>query len=412
MHKREFYTNQLSKYIDTPVIKIIKGVRRCGKSYLLRLLAEELMSRSIDSNNIIQIDFESLKYEEYRNYTSLYNFIMNKVSNAQNHTIKGKIYLLIDEIQEVTGWEKAIRSFMTDLDCDIYLTGSNARLLSGELATYLSGRYIELELYPLSFNEYIDFYQVDFKNTQAIESAFNDYLKYGGFPGLHHMPDDEDVKRQYIKGIYNSVVLKDVVQRNNIRDSELLERILIYIMDNVGQIFSAGRIADYLKSQHRKVGIESVYNYINALENAMIIYSAKRYDTKGKKILERMEKYFLVDLGLRYSMLGYRDNDISQILENIVFMELKRCGYTVYVGKEDDREIDFIAVKSDKKLYVQVTYLLATDEVVQREYLPLTKIKDNYQKIVLSLDRIPIGTKDGIEWMNVIDFIRNINKMN
>ncbi len=404
MKKRELYINQIIKYIDTPVIKIITGIRRSGKSYLLRLVEQQLIENGISNDQIVKIDFESLSYEPYRDYKALYHYVLNQTKDTSK-----KVYILIDEIQEVSGWENAIRSFSVDLDCDIYLTGSNAHLLSSELATYLSGRYVELELYALSFNEYCDFYDVDIQNSTQVELAFYNFLKYGGFPGLFHMPDDDEIKIQYIKGIYTSVVLKDVIQRSGIRDVELLERILIYIMDNIGQIFSAKKIADYLKSQGRKTGIESVYTYIHALENAMILYSAKRYDIKGKIILDRMEKYFLADLGLRYCMIGYRQNDISQLLENVVFLELKRRGYQVYVGKEADREIDFIGVKKGEKLYVQVTYLLASQEVIDREYLPLSQISDNYQKLVLSLDRMPIANKEGIEWMNIIDFITKPN---
>lgn len=401
MKNRMLYMNQLAKYIDTPVIKIITGIRRCGKSYLLKLLSEELERKGVKQERIIRIDFESLTFYTYRDYKSLYDFVMNKTQG-----LEGKIYILIDEIQEVAEWEKAIRSFTVDLDCDVYLTGSNAHLLSSELATYLSGRYVELQLYPLSFIEHLDFYDIDVKDSQKVEAAFYDYLKYGGFPGLYRLPEDDDIKIQYIKGIYNSVVLKDVIQKNNIRDPELLERILFYIMDNIGQIFSAKKLADYLKSQGRKVSIESVYNYINALSEAMILFTARRYDIKGKKVLDRMEKYFLADLGLRYAMIGYRSNDISQMLENVVFMELLRRGYSVYVGKEGDREVDFIATKGDEKQYIQVTYILASEDVIEREYGPLRQIEDNYKKTVISLDKIPVGMKDGIEWINLIDFMK------
>lgn len=400
---RELYLNKVVKYVDSPIVKIITGIRRCGKSYLLKLISNYLLEQGVDPKRIIKIDFESIQYESYRNYKSLYDYVTGKIIDHNSKT-----YILIDEIQEVFEWEKAVRSFMVDLDCDIYLTGSNAHLLSGELATFLAGRYVEFELYPLSFNEYIDFYEVSEDHQSEMEETFNDYLKYGGFPGLYQMPREDDLKVHYIKGIYNSVVLKDVIQRNKIRDAELLERILIYIMDNVGQIFSAKKIADYLRSQGRKVGIESVYSYIKALESAMILYPAKRYDVKGKKILDRMEKYFIADLGIRYSMLGYQQNDIAQLLENVVFLELKRHGYQVYVGKEAEREIDFIAVRQDEKLYVQVTYLLASNQVIEREFTPLANVDDNYRKIVVSMDRMSINNREGIEWMNIIDFVRTI----
>ncbi len=399
MKTRAFYTNQIVNYIDTAPIKVITGIRRSGKSFLLQLIVDELKSRGVDNQQIININFESLQFSAYQDYQKLYDYIIEK-----SKTIKGRVYLFIDEIQEVKQFEKAIKSLKVDVDCDIFLTGSNANLLSGELSTYLSGRYIEFELYPLSFKEYIDFYSV----KDNIESAFYDYLKFGGFPGLYELPNTEKIKLEYIKGLYNSVVVRDVVRRHNIRDVELLERILIYIMDNIGQIFSAKKIADYLKNQGRKTSVDSVYHYISALEDAMVIYTAKRYDIKGKKLLDRMEKYFLADLGLRYSMLGYKPDDIAQLLENVVFLELKRRYDNVYIGKLDNLEVDFIAEKQWDKVYIQVCYLLASESVVKREYQPFDKIKDNYKKIVLSLDRMPLENRNGVEWGNIIEFLLDV----
>lgn len=401
MKNRAMYVNELVKYIDTPVIKIITGIRRCGKSYLLKLLCRELKSRGTEEKNIININFESLKFNDYRDHLSLYNYVSEKRKGTE-----GKIYILIDEIQEVAGWELAVRSFTADFDCDIYLTGSNARLLSGELATHLAGRYVEFSLFPLSFKEYLDFYDIDTANAADVEKAFYTYVRYGGFPGLYQLPEDEDVRSDYIQGINNSVVLKDVIQRNGIRDSELLERILVYIMDNIGQIFSGKKITDYLKSQGRKVSQETVYSHIRALEDAMVIYPVRRYDIKGKKLLQRMEKYFVVDTGLRYAVLGYKENDISQLLENIIYFELLRRGFTVYVGREGDYEVDFVAEKAGEKIYVQVSYMLASPDVVEREYRSLKLIRDNYRKMVLSMDRIPVGAEEGIEHKNIIDFLR------
>jgi hypothetical protein len=397
MKNRTLYTNELSKYIDNELVKIIIGIRRSGKSFLLKLLKKQLKENGISPKNIIEVNFESMKYFDYRNYKALYKYIMQK-----SESIDGKIYLIFDEIQEVSKWENAIRSFLVDLDCDIYLTGSNAHLLSGELSTYLAGRFIELKIYPLSFKEYLNFYEIEQEKT---ENAFYDYLKYGGFPGLYHLPNDENVYNQYLDGIYNSVLLKDVIQRNNIRNPELLKLILWYIMDNIGQIFSGKNISNYLKEQGRKVGIETIYKYIEALIDAMVIYPAKRYDVKGKKIMKRLEKYYLADLGLRFNVLGYRKNDISQLLENIVYFELLRKGYKVYVGKENDRAIDFIGIKRNEKLYIQVTYILSNDKVIEGEYKPLRKVEDNYPKLVLSLDKMPIGVQEGIQWMNIIDFL-------
>ncbi len=396
MKKRIAYTNQMTHYIDTQLIKVISGIRRSGKSFLMQLTIKQLLKNGISKRQIIDINFESLKYSAYSNYQKLYEYIIKRAKS-----IKGKKYIFIDEIQEVQEFEKAIKSLKVDLDCDIYLTGSNAHLLAGELSTYLSGRYIEFNLYPLSFKEYLDFYDI----KDNIETAFFEYLKYGGFPGLCELPNIDKIKTEYIRGIYNSVVIKDVVRRYNIRDFELLERILIYIMDNIGHIFSAKSISDYLKNQGRKTSVDSVYNYINALENAMIIYAAKRFDIKGKKIMDRMEKYFVVDLGLRYSMLGNRPDDIAQMLENVVFFELKRRYNNVYIGKLGDLEVDFIAENKNDRIYVQVSYLLANDKVIEREYKPFDKIRDNYRKIVLSLDKVPFENRNGVEWINIIDFI-------
>lgn len=399
MNQRAIYTNQMQHYIDTPLIKVITGIRRSGKSSLLQLIINLLIDRGINKQQIISINFESLKFSAYRNYQSMYDYIIEETKN-----IEGRKYIFIDEIQEVNEFEKAIKSLKVDLDCDIYLTGSNAHLLAGELSTYLSGRYIEFSLYTLSFKEYTEFYNI----SNNMETAFYDYLKYGGFPGLCELPNIDKIKTEYIKGIYNSVVIKDVVKRYSIRDFELLERILVYIMDNIGQIFSAKKIADYLKNQGKKASIDSIYSYINALENAMIIYTAKRFDIKGKKLLDRMEKYFIADLGLRYTMLGNRPDDIAQILENVVFFELKRRYTKVYIGKLDDLEVDFIAENQNDKIYIQVSYLLANEKVIEREYKPFGKIKDNYRKLVLSLDKAPFENRDGVEWMNIIDFVMNV----
>lgn len=393
---RNYYISHIINYLDTPLIKVITGIRRSGKSYLLQLIIERLLKLGINEQQIISINFESLKYASYKSYQKLYDYIIELSKRTE-----GKIYIFIDEIQEVDRFEKAVKSLKIDLNCDIFITGSNANLLSGELSTYLSGRYIEINLYPLSFQEYITFND---RNTN-VETSFYEYIKYGGFPGLYEMPNSDKIKLEYIRSIYNSVVIRDVIKRHNIRDVELLERILLYIMDNIGQIFSAKKIADYLKNQGRNTSIESVYVYIAALEDAMVIYVAKRFDIKGKKLLDRMKKYFIIDLGLRYSLLGYKPDDIAQMLENIVFFELKRRYNNVYIGKWNDLEIDFIAERKGEKLYVQVTYLLSNQNEIEREYKPFDNIKDNYRKLVLSLDNLPIENRNGVEWMNIIDFL-------
>lgn len=401
MIKRELYLKEIRNFMNKPIIKVITGIRRSGKSMILKLISEELFEKGIPSQNIIYINFESLIFSEFTEFKKLYNYIIEKSKN-----ISGKIYILLDEIQEVEHWEKAINSFMVDLDCDIYITGSNANLLSSELATYIAGRYIEIKIYPLSFKEYIDFAKAE--NPQEVlsnEEYFEQYLKFGGLPGIHNLNYDKNNIYQYLSDIYNSVLLKDVIAKNNIRDVELLEKIILYIFDNIGNTFSAKNVSDFLKSQGRKLSRETVYNYLKALENAYIISKIQRYDIKGKAILETMEKFYLTDLGFRHAKLGYRANDIGGYLENIVYLELLRKKYTVNIGKLQTKEIDFIGTFQNEKLYIQVTYLLASPETIEREFSPLKNIEDNYPKYVLSMDRIDEYNIDGIIRKKIIDFL-------
>ena len=403
MIKREMYLREIRNFMNKPIIKVITGMRRSGKSMILKLILQELLEREIPKENLIYINFESLIFEELTDFKKLYQYVVEKSKN-----IKGKIYILFDEIQEVISWEKAINSFMVDFDCDIYITGSNANLLSSELATYLAGRYIEIKIYPLSFKEYIEFSKAQNPNEQQTnEEYFEKYLQFGGLPGIHNFNYDRNNIYQYLSDIYNSVLLKDVIARNNIRDIELLERIVLYIMDNIGNTFSAKNISDFLKSQGRKLSRETVYNYLKALESAYIISRVQRYDIKGKAILETQEKFYLMDLGLRHSKLGYRANDIAGYLENIIYLELIRRKYIVNIGKLNTKEIDFIGTLRDEKLYIQVTYLLASDETVDREFDPLKNIKDNYPKYVLSMDNLESYNIDGIKREKIIDFLLN-----
>lgn len=397
---REKYMNQIRNYINTPVIKVITGMRRSGKSALLELTRDELRKSGISDNNIIYINFESLRYAELKKDMRLYRHITDL-----SDTIDGKIYILLDEIQEVDDWEKIINSFRVDLDCDIYVTGSNAKLLSGELATLLAGRYVEIRVYPLSFSEYIKFSEnnEDSKN-KSIEKKFADYIRYGGLPGIHHLKWDENAVMQYLEDIYNSVILKDVVQRNNIRDTALLEAIIHYLMDNIGNVFSAKTVSDFLKNQGRKLSVETVYNYIEALQSAFIINKVKRFDIKGKKILETQEKYYMSDLGLRHAAIGYNDNDISGVLENVVYEELLRRGYKVYIGKQGVAEVDFVAENTDDRIYIQVCYLLHEGDT-EREFAPLEAISDNYEKMVISADSLIKINRKGIKQKNIIDFL-------
>ncbi len=405
MIKRELYLKKIRNFIDKPVIKVITGMRRSGKSMILKLISQELLERGILSQNIIYINFESLMFSDLTEFRALYNHVIEK-----SQTLTGKVYILLDEIQEVEHWEKAVNSFMVDLDCDIYITGSNANLLSSELATYIAGRYVEIKVYPLSFREYIDFAKI--QNPQNIlsnEEYFEQYLQFGGLPGIHNFSYDKSNIYQYLSDIYSSILLKDVVAKNNIRDVELLERIILYIFDNIGNTFSAKNVSDFLKSQGRKLSRETVYNYLKALESAYIISSVQRYDVKGKALLETMEKFYLTDLGFRHAKLGYRPNDIAGYLENIIYLELIRRKYTVNIGKLGTKEIDFIGTLENEKLYIQVTYLLASPETVEREFSPLKKIEDNYPKYVLSMDNLGEYNIDGIVRKRIIDFLLEEN---
>ena len=401
MIKRNLYLEEIKKYMNKPIIKVITGMRRSGKSMILKLIQEELENVGIIKENIIYMNFESLIYIDIKDFETLYKHIIEKTFNK-----KGKIYILLDEIQEVKGWEKAINSFLVDLDIDIYITGSNANLLSSELATYIAGRYVEIKIYPLSFQEYIDFVSENNKeNPLSLDEYFNQYLNFGGLPGIHIFNYNKEEIYQYLVDVYNSILLRDVIARNNIRDIELLERVVLYIMDNIGNISSAKSISDFLKNQGRKLSVETIYNYLKALENAFIISKVQRYDIKGKNILETQEKYYLSDLGFRHAKLGYQSNDISGYLENIVFLELLRRKYKVNIGKQDNKEIDFVANLRDENLYLQVTYLLASEETIEREFSPLKSIKDNYSKLVLSMDNLPESNVEGIKRKKIIDFL-------
>ena len=397
---RQQYMQQIRDFIDTPVIKIITGMRRCGKSVLLELTKQELLNRNVPPENIIMINFESLRYENLKDYKALYNAIMDKAEK-----LSGKIYILLDEIQEVANWEEAINSFRVDLDCDIYITGSNARLLSSELATLLAGRYVEIKIFPLTFKEYLQFAASNSAEAKfSREEHFRNFLRFGGLPGIHQMKWDSVRIYQYLTDIYNSVLLKDVISRNSIRDTALLERIIVYLMDNVGNTFSAKTISDFLKSQGRKLSIETVYNYLKALESAFLIYKVSRFDLKGKRILETQEKYYLADLGIRHAVLGYRDNDIAGLLENIIYNELTCRGFEINIGKQGVTEVDFIANKRDARLYLQICYVL-TPENTEREFYPLETINDNYEKLVLTTDTLLDINRHGIRQKNIVEFL-------
>lgn len=399
MIDREVYITQITEFIDKPFIKVITGIRRSGKSVLLKLLIEELKKRDIALDNIIYINFESFRFSEIKTAKHLYDYIFEKINN------KIRYYLLLDEIQEVDEWEKAVNALTVDFDIDLYITGPNSHLLSSELSTYLSGRYVQFEIYTLSFKEYLQFKSEYSSLLSDNYSEFENYLRIGGFPAIHssNIPFPEAYKIIY--DIYTSVILRDVVQRYRIRDIELLERVVKFIFDNIGNILSAKNISDYFKSQHRKLDINTVYNYLKALESSYILYRIPRYNIRGKEILKTNEKYYVGDQSLVYALLGYSGKLISGILENIVMLELKRAGYKVYVGKLDNLEVDFIAEKRNEKMYIQIAYKMTERETFDREYKPLMKIKDNYPKYVLTMDDIGKDNSNGIIHRHIADFI-------
>ena len=395
MIQREYYMKQIRPFINTDLIKVLTGIRRSGKSVMLQLIQEELLSQQVRPDQMISLNFEDLANLPLCQPMALYQWIADKAA-----AIKGKIYIFLDEIQEVTNWERVINSLRVAFDVDIYLTGSNAKLLSGELSTYLAGRYVQFVIYPFSYQEFILANQLD-----DTPQAFQKYLLFGGMPFLMNLHFQEGPSRQYLQDMYNSVILKDIVQRNNLRDVDLLERIIGYALSSIGHVFSASNITKYLKSEHRKVSNDTVLNYLNACTTAYLFYKIPRQDLLGKKLLSINEKYYVVDHGLREAVYGHNARDIDQILENIVCLELLRRGYTVTIGKTGNFEVDFIAEKGNRKCYVQVTYLLASPETIEREFRVYKDIKDNYPKYVVSMDELDFS-QDGIQHYNIRKFLR------
>ena len=398
--RRLDYLQEVSPVIGKPFIKVLSGVRRCGKSSILSLLRDELIAQGAEAAHIIFINFESFAFSTLKTAEDLYRYIVERVQPKQ------RVYLLFDEIQEVEGWEKCINSFLVDFDADIYITGSNARLLSSELATYLAGRYIEIPIYTLSFAEYLQFQACYFPQRNITQrDAFPAYLRKGGFPVIHTADYGEQEAYKIVSDIYASVLLRDTIQRFNIRDIELLERVVKYTFDNIGNSFSGKNVADYFKNQKRKLDVNTIYNYLNALEAAFVLYRTSRYDIKGKELLKTQEKFYLSDVSLLYAILGYTDQKISGILENIVFLELKRRRYNVYIGKLGTKEIDFIAEKHGAKLYIQVAYKLESQETVNREFSPLLEIRDQYPKFVVTMDEFWQENVEGVRHFYITDFL-------
>lgn len=390
---RPDYMTELSKYIDTPLVKIVSGVRRCGKSTILEMFSDELTSHGISEDNIIVRKYSEMEYDDMTS-KEMYTDIKAAIKG------KGRCYLILDEVQEIDGWEKVLNDLLENDDVDIYVTGSNSKLMSGEISTYLTGRYVSIPAYTLSLKEYLTFKG---KDTSEAVNLIDEYIRYGGFPVIAISSFDSRTAYQVVDGIYASIITSDISKRHKIRNTELFDRVVKYIIENVGRTFSANTIVKFLKSEKRELSVETVYNYIKWLSEAFIIYPCRRYDIQGKTMLKTFEKYYLSDISIKYSQMGFDSKMLSAVLENIVFLELKRRGYDVYIGKNKDKEIDFIAQQREEKIYVQVCVSLPEDS--DRESANLMEIKDHYHKYVVCYDRLAAGNDNGIEIVNIADFL-------
>lgn len=398
MIDRPLYVDKIMAYVDTPFVKILTGVRRCGKSTILKMIMERLKTeRNIPEDRIISCRFDSMEYEDMT-AKQIYTLLKEKLSPA------GKTYLFLDEVQEIKGWEKIVNSLASDFDVDLYITGSNSRMMSSEIATYLTGRYVSFRIFTLSFGEYLMF-KSKFANVGEPKTELANYVRLGGFPATHLQAYSQDEIYTIVRDIYNSTIFSDIVKRNQVRKIDQLERVVKYTFSNVGNTFSAKSIADYLKSERRSLDNETVYSYLDKLEKAYLLHRCSRYDLQGKEILKTQEKFYLADVALRYSVLGYNADSVASSLENIVYLELCRRGYTVYVWKTSDGEIDFVAVRQNEKIYVQVTQEINSEKTEKREYNRLLEIPDNYPKFVLTTDEFAGGNYEGIKTMHIADFL-------
>ena len=391
---REEYLKKLSTYMDAPIIKILAGIRRCGKSTILEMLHKELISKGMDKSNIICKRYTSFEIDDCYTAKDMYNDIKKEMINDN------KYYLLLDEVQEIDGWEKAINSLLEDTNADIYVTGSNSKLMSSEISTYLTGRYVLIPVYPLSFKEYLDFKSSSAKSEKEL---LNEYIKFGGFPIVALGNYDEQSAYQIVEGIYNSVITSDITKRHNIVNFDLFNRVVKFIIENVGKTFSANSIVKFLKGEGRALSVESIYNYLEWLEKAFVIYRCRRYDLQGKSVLKTQEKFYLADQSLKYCIMGFNPKSIASMLENIVYFELKRRGYEVYIGKLGTKEIDFVAIKRDERVYVQVCRTLPENS--DREIGNLLAIKDQYPKYVVTLDELSTGNVNGVKIIHLFDFL-------
>ncbi len=391
---REHYLNQIRPHFGKNIIKVLTGQRRVGKSYLLKQIMG-IFENSDQNTNIIYIDKEKLEFDTIKDYRDLYTYITEKTDkNCPN-------IVMIDEVQEIEGFEKTLRDLNEDHRYDIFCTGSNANLLSGELSTFLAGRYVQTQVHSLSYEEFLKFHELE----SAVDSL-GKYIKYGGMPYLIHLDLEDEIVFDYLKSIYNSIILKDVVARHNIRNVNFLDRLVLFLADNTGSILAAKNISDFLKSQKVRISVNTVMSYLDFLINAFFIHKVSRYDIAGKKIFEINEKYYFEDLGLRNTIIGFKQKDMGKILENLIYMQLKFKGYDVYVGKQRNMEIDFVAKKHDKTIYIQAAYLLKDKKTIDREFGNLLKINDNFRKIVVSMDDFAHGNVKGVEHLHIITFLK------
>ena len=398
MIERPLYVDKIMAYVDTPFVKILTGVRRCGKSTILKMIMERLKTeRNIPEDRIISCRFDSMEYEDMT-AKQIYTLLKDQLSST------GRTYLFLDEVQEIKGWEKVVNSLASDFDVDLYITGSNSRMMSSEIATYLTGRYISFRIFTLSFGEYLMF-KSKFANVGEPKAELANYVRLGGFPATHLQAYSQDEIYTIVRDIYNSTIFSDIVKRNQVRKIDQLERVVKYTFNNVGNTFSAKSIADYLKAERRSLDNETVYSYLEKLEKAYLLHRCSRYDLQGTEILKTQEKFYLADVALRYSVLGYNADSVASSLENIVYLELCRRGYTVNVGKTGDSEIDFVAVRQNEKIYVQVTQEINSEKTEKREYSRLLEIPDNYPKFVLTTDEFAGGNYEGIKTMHIADFL-------
>ena len=397
MIDRPLYVDKIMAYTDTPFVKILTGIRRCGKSTILKMIMERLRDCGIPENRIVSYRFDSMEYEDMT-AKQMYTELKGKL--CQN----GRTYFFLDEVQEIQGWEKVVNSLQSDFDVDLYVTGSNSRMMSSEISTYLTGRYVAFRIYTLSFREYLTF-KGQYTTVGEPRQELANYIRLGGFPATHLQNFSQDEVYTIVRDIYNSTIFSDIVKRNQVRKVDQLERVIKYTFNNIGNTFSAKSISDYLKAEHRAIDNETVYGYLEKLEKAYLLHRCSRYDLQGKELLKTQEKFYLADTSLRYAVLGYNADTVAASLENVVYLELCRRGYTVNIGKTADGEIDFVATRQNEKLYVQVTQRITSEKTERREYDRLLDIRDNYPKFVLRTDDFAGGNYEGIQTMHVADFL-------